>query len=107
MPQSKLVPILAAVRSLFTRFYGAVPDLTYLSSIVLMSQELHGYTHQMILDLTRSDGRPWITETVEDIPIDEGWLDDPVTWLNEADPDELRRPSKLAVKTCYILDGFC
>ncbi len=62
MPQSKLVPILAAVRSLFTRFYGTVPNLTDLSSIVLMSQELHGYTHQMILDLTRSDGYAWITD---------------------------------------------
>ncbi len=89
MPQSKLVPILAAVRSLFTRFYGTVPDLTDLSSIVLMSQELHGYTHEMILDLTRSDGHPWITETVNDIPIDDGWLDEPVTWLNEAGADEV------------------
>ena len=102
MPQSTLTPILSATKALFSRFYGTLPDLTNLSRIVLMSQPLYGYTHELVMDLTRSD-HAWIIETVENIPVDEGFLTDPVTWLNEADEDEMRRPSQLAVKTCYIL----
>ena len=101
MPQTELQRILSAVRSLFTRFYGTAPDLHDLSRIVLMSQQLHGFTHEIVLDLTHNEA--WLTETVEDIPIDDGYLTDAVTWLNEADADEMRRPSNLAVKTCWIL----
>lgn len=103
MSQTKLQRILFAVRALFFRFYGTLPVLTDLSRIVLMSQQLHGYTHEIVLDVTRNDGYAWIVETLEDISIDEGWLSDAVTWLNEADIDEMRKPSNLAVKTCWIL----
>ena len=104
MSQTEQLRIISAVRSLYSRFYGTFPDLHDLSRIVLMTQELHGgFTHELILDVTREDGYAWITETVEDIPIDDGWLSDAVTWLDEADVDEMRRPSNLAVKTCWIL----
>lgn len=103
MTQTELQHILSAIRSLYSRFYGILPDLTDPSHIVLMSQQLLGYTHELILDLARDDCYAWITETVEDIPIDDGYLPDAVTWLNEADMDEMCRPSQLAVKTCYIL----
>ena len=101
MPQNQLNPILSAIRTLFSRLYGTLTDLTDLSRIVLMSQLLYGYTHELVMDLTHDHAL--IMETIEDIPIDEGYLTDPVTWLNEADEDEMRRPSQLAVKTCYIL----
>ncbi len=101
MPQTELQRILSAVRALFSRFYGTAPDLTDPSHIVLMSQQLHGFTHEIVLDLTHNEA--WIMETVENIPIDDGYLQDAVTWLNEADIDEMRRPTNLAVKTCWIL----
>lgn len=101
MPQNQLNPILSAVRSLYSRFYGTLPDLHDLSRIVLMSQQLHGFTHEIVLDLTHNEA--WLTETVENIPIDDGPIPDAVTWLNEADIDEMRKPSNLAVKTCWIL----
>ena len=101
MSQTELQRILSAIRALFSRFYGTLPDLHDLSHIVLMSQQLHGFTHEIILDLTHNEA--WLTETVEDITIDDGYLTDAVTWLNEADADEMRRPSQLAVKSCWIL----
>ena len=101
MPQNELQRILSAVRALFTRFYGTLPDLHDLSRIVLMSQQLHGFTHEIVLDLTHNEA--WLSETVEDIPIDDGYLPDAVTRLNEADKEEMRTPTKLAVETCWIL----
>ncbi len=103
--QTQLLPVLAAVRALSARCYGTAPDLTDLSRIVLMSRELHGYTHELVMDLTCAPGPVHVTETVEDIPVDDGWLDDPVTWLNEADPDEMRRPSIAALRACRRLDS--
>ncbi len=97
--------LFAAIDTFMLRLYGEHADLMDLSRIILLSQQLHGYTHQIVMDLTRSP--VLVTETVEDIPVDEGWLPDPVAWLNEADADEMRKPSTLAVKTCYSLDNAC
>ena len=49
MPQNKLNPILSAVRSLYSRFCGTLPDLTGLSRIVLMSQQPFGCRFFLIL----------------------------------------------------------
>ncbi len=105
MSHSERLPVLAAVRALYARLYGTSPDLSDPKHIVLMSRQLHGWTHELVMDLKSEGGPVRITETVEDIPVDEGWLFDPVTWLDEADADELRRPSSFAVMACRRLDS--
>ena len=49
MPQNQLNPILFAVRLLFSRFCGTLPNLTDISPIVLMSRQPFGCRFFLIL----------------------------------------------------------